>query len=83
LGETTIRKEEFDNFLKQQADGEFSKSKYSVFDNNCICFSEKCSQFLIGDSIPNEYRQFVSNMINGGVNTTVLVYKTAKFVLGS
>eukprot|EP00939_MAST-03C_sp_MAST-3C-sp1_P001478 g1478.t1 len=55
LGVTDVSAREFSAFLRLIAP-KYSKDTYSLLDNNCNAFSEECSQFLVGKSIPSYVR---------------------------
>jgi len=52
LGETEIPEELFLEFL-QEISYKFTSDKYDLFENNCNNFTDACSEFLVGEKIPN------------------------------
>jgi len=68
LGETLITKELFEDFL-QGLSPRYLPETYHVLDNNCNNFTEECSQFLTGNSIPDDIKnlpnEFLSTPLGG------------------
>ncbi|XP_047143256.1 uncharacterized protein LOC100207210 isoform X1 [Hydra vulgaris] len=53
LGETTISKNVFHEYLTGLSQKTFSSEKYHLFNHNCNTFSNEVSQFLTGKKIPS------------------------------
>lgn len=64
LGSTSKSKTDFQDFLSSIAQ-RFSMSTYHLLDNNCNNFSDTCSKFLTGQSIP----QYILDLPNEAMNS--------------
>ncbi|KAL9645276.1 hypothetical protein ABK040_002476 [Willaertia magna] len=54
LGDTEIDQSLFEEFVNQLSNERFRFDQYHLFDNNCNHFTNECSLFLLGKSIPND-----------------------------
>eukprot|EP01132_Coremiostelium_polycephalum_P002376 gene2376-2938_t len=66
LGETEIPRELFEEFLSGIRP-KFSMNKYHLIENNCNHFTNECSQFLLGTSIPSYISGLPTEFINSPI----------------
>ena len=54
MGTTELTAEIFMDYLKE-IQPQFTAMKYDIFNNNCNHFTNVCSEFLLGEPIPEMY----------------------------
>lgn len=63
LGDTSVRGNEFDEWITAQRQGKFGADDYDLLKNNCNDFTQAASQFLLGKDIPEDVRKMIPDLM--------------------